>query len=372
MSTPPPPSPAPKRQYLYGLDVLRAVAALFIVYRHFMDWTATRDLALDFRDAVNDTVASLRLLPNLGMVGLSSLFLISGLVISYVTEKETPGQFLVRRAFRLLPAFWVAVVISWLLVLIEVFPGGNPAMTADANALIGSLTLANHFLTEQNVVLPVAWTLTLQFAFYLFTAAMIRPGRDRPWLGPLIAGLIIGIALALTMETPTATLNHLRTMATFLPVLFIGQCISLVRSGRLRPSAGIAVGAGHYLLFIWGGLNHETIPYGDPVERTVLLMTLLTVLLLGANGGLARSRAVREVAKRTYSIFLIHMPVGFPILEFVSPHAGAGMAVVAAILVSGVCAELLYRLVELPVHDWYRRRERDRHARRRDAAPAGS
>ncbi|APU12173.1 MULTISPECIES: acyltransferase family protein [Actinoalloteichus] len=372
MSTPPSPNPASTRQYLYGLDVLRAVAALFIVYRHFMDWTATRGLPLDFRDAVNDTMASLRLLPNLGMVGLSSLFLISGLVISYVTEKETPGQFLARRAFRLLPAFWIAVVVSWLLVLAGFFPGGNPDMTANGNSLIGSLTLANHFLTEQNVVLPVAWTLTLQFSFYLFTAAMIRPGRGRPWLGPVIAGVIIAIALALTVETPTATLNHLRTMATFLPVLFIGQCISLVRSGRLRASAGLAVGGGHYLLFIWGGLNHETIPYGEPVERTLLMMILLTVLLLGTSGGLARSRAVREVAKRTYSIFLIHMPVGFAVLAALSPRVGAGVAVLAAVLVSAVCAELLYRLVELPVNDWYRRRERDRAARRADAASAGS
>ncbi|MCP2332890.1 Peptidoglycan/LPS O-acetylase OafA/YrhL, contains acyltransferase and SGNH-hydrolase domains [Actinoalloteichus cyanogriseus DSM 43889] len=364
------PGGAPARQYLYGLDVLRVIAALFIVYRHFVQWTGFEGHPLGFRDAVNDlVVAPLRLNPHLGMVGLLSLFLISGLVITYVTGSERPGQFLLRRSFRLLPAFWVAVLVMWCLVGLGVSQGARADTPADLNSLLGSLTLANFFLTEQKIVLSVTWTLTIQFGFYLFIAATIPLARTRPWLPPAVAAVLVGVGLLLTPVVETDTLSQVRTVLTYLPVLFIGQLISLVRSGRLGPVVGTALGTAHYLLFVGAGLGHDTLPDGPSSERTLLIMVLVTVLLLRARGGLARARPVSVLAKRTYAVYLAHIPAGFPILRWVTAETNALLGVLCAVLATAVAAEALYRFVEMPVHRWYRRRERARRAPTPSVAP---
>ncbi|WP_016701083.1 acyltransferase family protein [Actinoalloteichus spitiensis] len=355
----------PDRRYLYGLDALRILAALFIIYRHVGEWL----WANGFRWPVDAWMGEafrepLRLNTFFGFVGLSTLFLISGLVITYVTDRERPVQFLLRRASRLLPAFWAAVCVAWVLVALGLVSALGDA-AADLNSLFGSLTLANFFLSEQRIVLGVTWTLTVQLTFFVYVGLTLPWGRRWPWLPPAVAATALSVALSLVNTIDGIPAYHLRTILTYLPVLFVGQLVSLVRSGRLGAGVGVPLGAVHFLLFVRAGLTSELIPSGDGHVRTLLITTLVVVLLLSADGRLARSRLVGAVARRTYALYLIHVPVGFAVLGLLAPHAHLAVALPVALLAMGGAAELLHRYVELPCHRRYRAWER-----RRGPAPA--
>ncbi|AUS78734.1 hypothetical protein C1701_10555 [Actinoalloteichus sp. AHMU CJ021] len=365
-------SPRPERRYLYGLDALRILAALFIIYRHVGEWLWANDLRWPVDAWLGDAFREpLRLNTFFGFVGLSTLFLISGLVVTYVTDRERPVQFLLRRAARLLPAFWVAVCVAWVLVAFGLVAALGDA-EADLNSLLGSLTLANFFLSEQRIVLGVTWTLTVQLTFFVYVGLTLPWGRRWPWLPPAVAAMALSVALSVVNTIDGIPAYHLRTILTYLPVLFVGQLVSLVRSGRLGAGVGVALGAAHFLLFVRAGLTSELIPEGEGHVRTLVITTLVVVLLLSADGRLVRSRLVGAVARRTYALYLIHVPVGFAVLGLLAPRAHLAVALPAALVAMGAAAELLHRCVEMPCHRWYRAWERRRGAGGVPPPPGGT
>ncbi|AOS60916.1 acyltransferase family protein [Actinoalloteichus hymeniacidonis] len=355
-------SEKPARRYLYGLDLLRVIATMLILFRHLAGWVASNHPDDWLAGAlVNGLLAEpLSLNTNLGMMGLTTLFLISGLVVTYVTAKEEPGQFLLRRMARLLPAFWVTVLVFWILIMVGVSRGANQdllslAMNIGFIGFVGPLVLA------------VTWTLSIQLTFYFFTAATLRIGRSHAWLPPVLGAVAIWFVLLIVTDTNVDPAHQIRTIATYLPVLFIGQLISLWAAQRLAARTAIALGLGHGLLFVWAGMNHESMPSGAATERTLLLVVLITLLLLGAKGRFVRSKWIAALAKRSYAIYLVHLNVSYPVLRATVAELGLTLGMIIALLAVAVVTELLYRFVEVPVYNRFRRWESARAARRAGA-----
>lgn len=346
--------------YMHGLDVIRVICSIAVVYNHIANWALLNKHGFVVSDVVEGgIIGPLHLNPLAGFIGVGAFLLISGVVVTHVAFSEGTGQFLARRGARLLPALWVVVLVAWTLVTTGLLTAPG---TADLDDLWKNALLLNFTLPDTTEVLGVTWTLTIQVVFYVFLALCIPLLRRWPWLPASIAASGISLLLSATHTIDSSAMHHLRMIATFLPVVFIGQLVMLVRKRKLHPFAGIALGGVHFWLGVRGVLTWEDTPDGHAYARTLLLLLLILLLCSRANGRIVRARWISVLAKRTYAIYLLHVPMAFPVLKLLSPQIGFGWAVVLALLAIAVGVELLYRFVERPVAEAYRRwenRQRD-------------
>ncbi|SHE65732.1 acyltransferase family protein [Streptoalloteichus hindustanus] len=340
-------------RYLHGLDLLRVLAAFCVLYIHLTGWLLHAHHPWPVGDAVNALVVRpLRLEPDLANLGITTFLIVSGIVTTHVALRERPLQFLGRRAARLVPALAVTVLAAWPLATAGLLMTSEDYDLAD---VVANMFLVNYFLPDTPVVLDVTWSLTVQFSFYFFVAATIPLLRRWPWLPPAIGATTVSVLLSLINTQDTPAEHQLRVIITFLPVMFLGQLVSLVRSGQLAPAAGIGLGAVHFLLFVRATLTNETIPGGSANPRIVALV-MLVVLLVGPSRGRIVTRPwVRTLSSRTYSVYLAHKVAAYPLLALLSPSIGWVAALLVALVGVGVATELLYRCVEMPINKWYRK-----------------
>ncbi|WP_163830944.1 acyltransferase family protein [Spartinivicinus ruber] len=139
---------------LAELDVFRGLAALAVVLFHITTryeelYGHPSELVFDFP---------------LGHYGVTLFFMISGFVI-FLTLSRTQNayDFIVSRLSRLFPAFWVAVIITTLAVMLIGLPEKSFSLTTVAL----NLTMIPDLLGVP-VVDGVYWTLQYELIFYFF------------------------------------------------------------------------------------------------------------------------------------------------------------------------------------------------------------
>lgn len=354
-----------RAQRFDGLDVLRVFSSCAVVVGHILAWFSTRDQEWSISNFLEEDVAApLHLNPHLAFIGVGLFFLMSGIVVTHVTYRERPGQFLFRRLTRIMPLLWALSILTWLLINAGVHISSEVDGPLSLGDLLRGLVLLN-FLTQPMVALiGVSWTLLHQIAFYLLVAATIPLLRKRAWLAPTLAA--VGCYLALLVSTATRhtgfgenselLLHTLGQTATYIPIMCIGQVISLVHTGRLGTWPGLAIGAAHYLVFLLsdriGGFTFQ----GPAMPRTVLLLILIVLLMLKISGPISRSRIIKEWSRRTYAVYLVHMGCVIFALDTLVPVLGPTLGVVCALLMIVVVTELVHRTIERPVEKWFRQR----------------
>ena len=164
------------KRYDYALDGLRGFAALSVAYAHVFGF---RNL-LDRSWHPNEYFAYLQ--PAHASVLI--FFIISGYVIGLTTFDKSfslnnTKQYLIRRFIRLVPIYWIAIVISFLALPVDNF----------SNILGNSLFLQILiFPTLQSN--PILWTLNYEVIYYLLFLLIW-------WLKPSIK-LIIGFCISIS------------------------------------------------------------------------------------------------------------------------------------------------------------------------------
>lgn len=345
-----------KPGYYPGLDVLRIVASVAVVYTHVRDWFGVGGERWRFDEAFTAAVMGpLHVDTFLVPLGVTTFFLISGLVITQAAFRESPGRFLFRRAARTLPAMWVVLVVVWVVAKAGVPIGVTGEVTA--GTLFGNLTLTNFFFSGVPGLDLVTWTLVVQFAFYLFVAATIPLLRRWPWLPPALSVALVAVLLSVVHTESPVALHTLRVVVTLLPILFIGQLVTLVRLGRLHPLAGVAYAVLHWSLIVRGDLTSDFTPAVPGYTRMVICIALLAIVFCRMPGDWVAGRWLRGTASRTYAVFLVHVPVLYVTPHLISTPAGTTLAFLVAMTGTAVIADLLYRLVEAPALRWCRRWE---------------
>lgn len=343
-------------RYIHGLNLLRIMASIAVVYDHFRGWFAAGGQHWTFDEALSAAaLGPLRLDTLVGAFGVATFFIVSGIVITYAAQRESPGRFVARRAVRIVPAMWVVLLIVWILAMTDV-PAGVVG-DVDTGSLFTNLTLANFFVSGVPAIDVVTWTLTVQISYYVFVAATIPLLRRWPWLPPAMAVALVSVLLSVVHDESTAGGHMVRVIITFLPVLFIGQLIALVRLGRLHPLAGLAYGALQWLMLVRADLTSDLTPAIPGYTRMVVCIALLVIVCCRLSGGLVAARWTKGVANRTYAVFLVHVPVLYVTPHLLSTTTGTTLAFLVAIVATAVAADLLYRFVEVPFVRWYRKWE---------------
>lgn len=158
-----------RRGSLEGLQYLRAIAALMVVWTHAreqFDW-----LRLQFPSEA-------------GAYGVDLFFVISGFVMVYTTHGRqiTAWQFMRKRIERVAPLYWVTTL--GLLAVALLAPSLVRSVMPDLGHTVASLLfwpmVSPKFPDHYWPVLIPGWTLNYEMAFYLlFALSLFLPARQR-------------------------------------------------------------------------------------------------------------------------------------------------------------------------------------------------
>jgi len=156
-----------------SIDGLRAISVLLVVFGHACS-TYGAPLALDRR-----------LFTSIGNVGVRFFFLISGFLITTLLLKETDANetinlrhFYIRRALRILPAFWFylsVIYISSLCGWVDL----NYHMVSQKSAdspypeLLRALTFTSNYQRDYNWFLNHLWSLSVEEQFYVLWPGLL-------------------------------------------------------------------------------------------------------------------------------------------------------------------------------------------------------
>ena len=313
-----------------------------------------------------------KLLPG-GFIGVDAFFVISGFLITRIIADQcdngrfTWGEFYLRRARRILPAFAViglatAGLACWI-ELPGVYPGqlGISGGALSASALFGANILfaqnAGYFspAPQQSPFLHL-WSLGVEEQFYLIWPALIvglslRPIRRlRPWLA--VALLIASLAVAQMLVTKGSNWAFFGLPARAWEFL-AGGIISLGVS-RLPASAGAAnaVGAAGLVLIAASlALVNEAMPFPG---LTAVPICLGAALVLWSGQGIEpgatailRSAPAVAVGNISYSLYLWHWPILVLAADF-AQHTLGPLERLGCVLLSFALAALTWRFIEQP------------------------
>jgi peptidoglycan/LPS O-acetylase OafA/YrhL len=142
--------------YVYGIDLIRFVAALSVVGFHF---AYLNDVA-DFRSVWPITW--------FGWIGVEVFFVISGFVIANSANGKSPMRFLKDRALRLYPAVWCCATLT----LIVMGAISDRSFVELLPSYLRSLAL----LPKGPWIDDVYWTLAVEIGFYALIFGLLCAG----------------------------------------------------------------------------------------------------------------------------------------------------------------------------------------------------
>jgi exopolysaccharide production protein ExoZ len=164
-----------------SLDLLRGVAVLLVVASH---------CASEATGAVPGLTA---LAMDYGQLGVQLFFIVSGYTMMLTfgdrIDSAAVRSFYIRRVFRIVPLFWIAIIFYLLFTRGEGFRTWAPHGISAGDVLLTFLFLHWGSVTAFNSVVPGGWSIAVEMQFYLLFPLLIQLFRRAN--GPLLVyGLI--------------------------------------------------------------------------------------------------------------------------------------------------------------------------------------
>ncbi|MEU5841215.1 acyltransferase [Rhodococcus sp. NPDC047139] len=343
---------------LPGVDVVRFVAVAAVLYSHIafylVDDLGTGWWGIDLTYEVLVKGAGLN--QHLSSVGVSAFMMLTGLLVTRSAIRQDRGKFLIARAARLLPAFWVSILAAVALVWLGINGTFSGHATVSVSEAFLSFFLGGFFLKPQVIVLGVVWTLAAQISFYLWCVAGRSLLRTAPVAVPMLGAVLCMLVLLYNLYVPEPySVPFLSKVASTLPTLFLGQIVYLRWAGLISVRAFLAALFAQVSVIVMA-TDINVYWSGSRYLWTVIVIFAAVVLVARYDGRFAHSPAVVWVATRSYCIYLTHTLVMYRIYENTVGIAGTTVAIALVLIGCGLVAEVLYRTVEVPAAQWIKNR----------------
>jgi peptidoglycan/LPS O-acetylase OafA/YrhL len=351
--------------YLPGIDGLRAIAVLAVLFYH----------------------AEVPWMPG-GFLGVEVFFVISGYLITGLllaewrkNAKINLGQFWFRRARRLLPAVFL-LLLAVLLYAVLFLPNEVASLRFDVLAATAYVSNWYQVFSHKSYfeaigrppLLRHLWSLAVEEQFYLVWPLLLAAALR--WLHPrkqiVFPFLVLGLAVASTalmmaMYQPDLDPSRIyygtdTRAAGFLIGAALAMFVALKRDATLKSRcASVLLDASGSVallsLFVCFVKLDEINPYLYLGGFTfVSLLTAVIIVSVGLSGTrlvprILGNRVFTWIGLRSYSIYLWH----WPIFDLTRPHLDIALDGIPLLILrfalTLVCAELSYRFVERPIHD---------------------
>lgn len=306
---------------------------------------------------------------------------ISGFVIAgLVLDKQEPWpRYILRRAFRIFPAYWIAFMAALLalpfaIAAIASTPWANDPAYGWDNLMHGwadtmlrhtGAQLALHLTLLQGLVpdsvwpmtgtavLGPAWSLTLEWQFYLVAPALVWLMAQRRWR---FVTVLAAVLLALAFHEGAFGQFNLPSFlpgAAFIFIIGIGCRVGYTEMKRVAIApevvllcllAGLLYADAFWLalwLAVYAFLLNEERWSDSPIGRVLHAML--------------QSKPAQYLGARSYSVYLIHLPVLQLSTWAIVTHVTVTQSQLTLLLVLVVtplvliASDVLYRLVERPM-----------------------
>jgi exopolysaccharide production protein ExoZ len=331
---------------LAGLDLVRLLAVVLVIYTQLATVFRAEDEPLGASSIVDDfLVTPLRANPDLEFFGAALIFLVTGFLAVRAAARQPLGEFAARRALRVFPPLWVAVLLCWGLVALgQPVPGADSATPGD---LLKGLGLANHFVEPSVTLVASAWALLPIVTVYVLVTALIPILRTAPWLVVAIQITVCSVLLSIMPNFGSAAAMAGGTIGAYGTAVVLGEVVWLVWSGHVPLWAGGGLGLACWVVFAWA----DRLGYhgSGPAYPLTLAYAFLLVLAAVLISDWARApRVVSYVASRSYGILLTHQAVIAVVLAPLVGHVFSAIAVLAAVAATLVAGELVHQVAERP------------------------
>ncbi|MEU3544217.1 acyltransferase family protein [Streptomyces paromomycinus] len=331
-----------RRPRLRVLDGLRLLAALMVLAYHYI---TLRDGWGDDPQAFSPLVYHLS---EYGWLGVEVFFLISGFVICMSAWGRSLGDFVTSRVSRLYPAYWVAVLLT--AAVLTVWP--NVRSADNWETVLTNLTMLQQGLGVPDVD-DAYWTLFIELKFYLLFAVVVFRGVTYRRC-VLFCGLWT-VAGVVALKSNSDLLS-VWAIAPYSPYFIAGIAFYLMH--RFRPTALLwAIVAVSFLLaqhYLHGRLvmnlgAKADLAQGWPVRLAVLAaFALMAAIALGWFDRL-QWRWLSTAGSLTYPLYLLHMYVGFTLIDLLRDRVPALALLPGIVLLMLALSWLVHRFVERPL-----------------------
>lgn len=173
-----------KKMHYYQIDVIRFMAALFVMWAHYL----------------NSAGVGLLNINSVGQLGVHVFFIVSGYVISITATNSTPKQFIIKRAIRLYPAMIICMLLStFIIISSKSFGLIIPDVVKEPNIkeFFVNISLLNKFIFNSEKIDIVLWTIAVEVKFYIFITLALCFVKDIERL-MFAYGLFSVVALSFT------------------------------------------------------------------------------------------------------------------------------------------------------------------------------
>jgi peptidoglycan/LPS O-acetylase OafA/YrhL len=315
------------------VDALRGIASLAVCWYHLV-WA-------DHAFAGGGIVAAaLRASARDDWMGVEIFFVISGFVIPLALYRaryrvQGYGTFMLKRLVRLEPPYLVSVILCVVLWYVwAVVPRlHGPAFTLSFSALALHLGYLNAYV-HQGWLNPVYWTLAIEFQYYIGMGVLFLLIANRR--AEIRAAVLVGLGALAFLFPSTGYVFH------YLFVFMLGMVTFQHSAGlittRLYLVSLALVGAGCWLTL-------------GSMVAVLAVATALCITFVRRD-----FRVLGFLGAISYSLYLIHVPVGGRILDLGLAHTHGGIERVLWLGISVAAtvgaATLLHRYVERPAQRW--------------------
>jgi peptidoglycan/LPS O-acetylase OafA/YrhL len=361
-----------------ALDGLRGLAALAVFFLHVWIYRGPSKPARDgFWDSL---LFEMRL-------GLVLFFVLSGYLLyrqfarAAIQRRELDvGRFAKRRAARILPAYYVAILGSLALLAVA---GGMPGLRSPDSSELPLFAVFGQNYSEGTILRlnPVTWTLCLEVAFYALLPALgwaayrLLRGRVRGQAWMLAGIVVLGLAWNAVAFALGWGQLALKALPAYLPYFACGMLLALLVEARAaerlsfgpRATAGL-VCAGLGLVVLDGWWHATAVDPGSDVFIQVLSDLpaaagfALLVAAAASGGGRAiawlRARPVAALGTISYGFYLWQIPVILLARRLGVLPDGFLPAFAVALVPALAIATASWVFVERPVLGWVGRRTR--------------
>lgn len=272
-----------------GVQVLRAIAASLVAFQHAAYVASLSDSAISIS-------------PDFGRVGVILFFAISGFVIALQRTRPV-AEFVVHRALRIYPSYWLALLIETCLFL---------AINRGVGVTIPSVLLYPATAASDFTSIPY-WTLVFEIAFYAVAAVTFAARLSDRTLTMLCVAWIA--AINIFSHDPASVTEYgfpggsllLSAVAQVFPM----GAICAINHQRLRR-----IGAAP-LLLIGAVAFAASFRLADLSIARIFCVGLssCSVLLVFAN---VKLRFVTALGDISYGIYLMHFPAMIFVASFVT------------------------------------------------------
>lgn len=316
------------------IHILRAVAVLLVVYCHLIGYSAPADFAPK-AFVVNFLETPLHIIWHFGFLGVALFFLISGFIITHVSQQETRTAFLVKRLFRIFPTMLVSILFSACMLTVA-------GVSYEPDSVLRALTLFNSGFKIE----PQTYTLIMELYFYAEIFLFFPLMKSRPLFAAMLIAIAAPISVLVAHRLGASPHFRLVNYFSFTPTFSFGMIIYCCWTKRIGAMSAFIAATCVSVLFALSLVQTHGMELMRSFTMQVAYAAIIFVLGLLLNKRLYVGRLSGWLGDISYSLYLFHIPLGIIVINLLAPRTGYSAALCVALLSVFLISTISYFVID--------------------------